>query len=370
MRLGVDGYPVSGRRTGIGRYTAELLMATARRAPDVEIDAVLFGHHPEGPPEVDDLLAAGVRARRPALRSLAFRAGLKARLPMPLTLLLPRVDVLLYTNYRWYPAPGTPTMTFVYDLGYLHHPEFAHPAYLDTLRRTAAQAVARSDRIGVISETMAGELADAYPAAAGRTVVVPPGPTGLGSALDGAEIDARVRALGLAPGYLLHVGTVEPRKNLVRLVEAVRMLDDPPPLVLVGNRGWSDEPILAAIAAAGDRVVHLEFVSELDLQALYSRAALLVYPSRYEGFGMPLVEALAAGTPVACSELPVFREVAGDAAVYFDPTAPGAIAETVEKLLAEDTERERLAADGPARAARYTWPAAADRLLSAVRRLA
>jgi glycosyltransferase involved in cell wall biosynthesis len=371
MKVGVDGYPVSGRRTGIGRYTAELVKAAARAAPDVDFEAVLFGHHPEGPPEVDDLVEAGVRVTRPPrLRSLAFRAGLKARLPVPLTLLLPGADVLLYTNYRWYPAPGRRTLTLVYDLGYLHHPEFAHPAYLETLRRTAAQAVDRSDRVGVISETMAGELAAAYPAAAGRTVVLPPGPTSMGPTLSASEIDARLRALGLAPGYLLHVGTVEPRKNLVRLVEAVRSLPDAPPLVLVGNRGWSDEPILAAIAAAGRKVVHLEFVADPDLQALFARAALLVYPSMYEGFGMPLVEALAAGTPVACAGIPVFREVAGDAAAFFDQTSPGAIAEAIDKLLADDAERERLAAAGPQRAARYTWPAAAERLLRAVRELA
>lgn len=366
----MDGYPVSGRRTGIGRYTAELLKAAARRAPDVAFETVLFAHHPEGPPEVDDLVEAGIRVVRPPnARSLAFRAGLKARLPMPLTLLLPGVDVLVYTNYRWYPAAGRPTLTFVYDLGYLSHPEFAHPAYLGTLRRTAAQAVERSDRIGVISETMARELAAAYPRAADRTVVIPPGPAPMGHRLDGDEVDARLRALGLAPGYLLHVGTVEPRKNLVRLIEAVRGLPDAPPLVLVGNRGWSDVPILAAIEQAGDRVVHLEFVADLDLQALFARAALLVYPSVYEGFGMPLVEALAAGTPVACADIPVFHEVADGAAAYFDPTDTAAIAETVDKLLADDAERDRLAALGPVHAARYTWPGAADRLLGAAREL-
>jgi glycosyltransferase involved in cell wall biosynthesis len=365
LRVGVDGYPVSGRRTGIGRYTAELLTAAARAgAPDVTFDAVLFGHHPEGPPEVDDLVAAGIRVHRPsAPRALVLRAGLKARLPMPLTLVLPDADVLLYTNYRWYPAGGRPTVTFVYDLGYLHHRALAHPTYVDVLRRQAERAVERSDRIAVISETMAAELASAYPSVADRLVVVPPAPTTMGRPLTAGAVAARLDALGLAPGFLLHIGTIEPRKNLTRLVAALALLPPDRRLVLVGNRGWSEEPILRAIRDAGDRVVQLGFLPDLDVQALLRGAALLVCPSLYEGFGLPVIEALAAGTPVACADIPVFREVAGDAAAYFDPARPAAIAEVVAGLLADEGARGRLAHAGPARAARYTWASAADRLL-------
>lgn len=367
MLVGVDGYPLSGRRTGIGRYTAELLKAAATAARGEgaasaapvggdRFEVVLFGHHPQGPAQIDDLVAAGVGVRWPSrLRSLAFRAGGKARLPMPFTLLLPGADVLLYTNYRWYPAGGRPTVTFIYDLGYLRHPEFAHPAYLPALCRYADQAVERSSRIAVISETMATELTTAYPHAAGRVVVIPPGvsPSQPGDS-------------GLEPGYLLHIGTLEPRKNLVRLIDALRRLPGQR-LVLAGNVGWSDEPIRTAIAGAGEQVVALGFVSDGDLHALLRDAALLVHPSLYEGFGLPLVEALAAGIPVACSDIPVFREVAGDAAVFFDPFDPAAIADTVEGLLRDAGARDRLAAAGPARAARYTWPAAADRLLTTLR---
>lgn len=368
LKIGVDGYPVSGRRTGIGRYTAELLIAAATAARDIAFEAVLFSHHPGGPPEADDLAAAGIALHRPsAPRALLLRAGLKARLPVPLTLVLPGADVLLYTNYRWYPAGGRPTLTFIYDLTHHHHPEFAHPTYRDTVRSQAERAVERSDRIGVISDTMAAELAAAYPAARGKIVVVPPGPTRMGRPLSDAEVADRLAVLGLARGFLLHIGTVEPRKNLVRLIQAVRGLS--PPLVLVGSRGWSDQPILAAVAAAGERVVHLDYVSDLDLQALLRGAGLLVYPSLYEGFGLPLVEAMAAGTPVACADIPVFREVAGDAAAYFDPTDPSAIADVLAALLEDEGERGRLALAGPARAARYTWPAAADRLVAALREL-
>lgn len=372
----MEGYAVSGRRTGIGRFTAELLMAAARAGRGrVRFTCVLFGNNPDGPAPTDDLEAAGVEVLRPGRRRFdVFRYGSRAGLPLPIDLLHPRADVWLYPNFRRYPSLRAPTATFVHDLSHLAVPDAVPAAYRAALRRYVEQAVRRSDRIGAISHTVAEEIARAYPGTRERLFVAPPGSATTLPADPPTDWPARLRTLGLEPGFVLHVGTLEPRKNLRPLVAAMAELApdvaQEHPLVLVGARSWADDALLAEIAAAPERVRHVPYVTDADLRALYAGAALLAFPSRYEGFGMPLLEAMALGVPVACSEIAVFREVAGGAAAHFDHTHPAAIAKVLAALLADPAERRRLRDRGRARARAYDWDTSAQILLGALEGLA
>lgn len=371
LRVGVEAYALSIRRTGIGHYIADLLCAAAAADPSLALRALIFPDEPNGPARTDDLCEVGIDLRVP--RRLTLRAYLKALrwgMPLPLSLLVGRCDAMLLTNYRWYPTGRTPTMGFVYDLGYQACPECIDPGFADELGREVPRLVERCDLIATISDAVAAELRATFEGIGRRLVVLRPGVPAHIAGPAPTDASERLARLKLAPGYLLHVGTLEPRKNLVRLIEAHRRLPAAPPLVLVGTRGWSDGPIAEAIAAAGPRVLWLQYVDAADLRALYDGAALLVFPTRYEGFGLPVAEAMSTGTPVACSDLPVLREVAGDAATYFDPLDPDAIAAAVAALLADPARCAAQSAAGRTRAAGLTWDAAGRGLLEALRRLA
>jgi glycosyltransferase involved in cell wall biosynthesis len=166
--------------------------------------------------------------------------------------------------------------------------------------------------------------------------------------------------------YALHVGTVEPRKNVPTLLAAWRLLRarraDPPPLVLCGGFGWRAEEARREIAEAEQEgwAVHLGYVGAAELAALYAGAELVALPSFYEGFGLPAVEALRAGVPLVASDLPVLREVAGDAALYAPPASPELWADRLGELLADPALRQEMSRKGRERAGRFDWDRAAE----------
>ncbi|HMA34438.1 MAG TPA: glycosyltransferase family 1 protein, partial [Chloroflexia bacterium] len=176
--------------------------------------------------------------------------------------------------------------------------------------------------------------------------------------------------LQLPARYILHVGTIEPRKNLVRLIGAymgliTRRRDAGHDLVLAGRRGWMYDAVFAAAAASGlqTRIHFLDYVPEEDLPLLYNLASVFVYPSLYEGFGLPVLEAMACGTPVVAARTPALVEIAGQAAILVEPMDEDALVAALELLLENPEARLNLHQTGLARAARYPWTAAAHLML-------
>jgi glycosyltransferase involved in cell wall biosynthesis len=165
--------------------------------------------------------------------------------------------------------------------------------------------------------------------------------------------------------YVLSVGTVQPRKNYIRLIHAFNQLTNHPPiqLLIAGGRGWLYQDIFAEAEKQGDSVRLLGFVDEADLPALYRDAALFAFPSLYEGFGLPVLEAMACGVPVVCSDASSLPEVAGDAALLVDPHDEDALAEAMARALEETDLRREMITRGLAQAARFTWERAARQLV-------
>jgi glycosyltransferase involved in cell wall biosynthesis len=269
------------------------------------------------------------------------------------------VDLVHATTIIVPPRRTAPLVVTVHDLAFLHEPEqfTAHgvramAAGLERVRRHA-------DLVLCSSEATLDDCARANLAAERLRLV----PLGIEPVAPPAadEVDAVRRRVG-GDGYLLFVGTLEPRKNLRRLVEAVELLPAGRDLVVAGPSGWGPGE-----HQPSPRVRWLGFVDERTKVALYAGADALCYPSLREGFGLPVLEAMALGTPVVTSAGTATAEVGGDAVVLVDPRDPASIAKGIEEAI---TRREQLALAGPRRAAGFTWVATANRVLAAYRELA
>jgi glycosyltransferase involved in cell wall biosynthesis len=250
----------------------------------------------------------------------------------------------------------------VHDLTLLTHPEWHEASKVRYFGWAIRRAVAAATRVLCVSATTAADLGERLDVPADRVDVTPLG-TDLRPA--SAEQVAEVRRrLGLDGPYLLGLGTVEPRKDLPTLVRAFTSLagELPHRLVLAGLAGWGTGALAAAVAASGvgDRILVPGYVPEADKAALLTGADVFAYPSRYEGFGLPVLEAMACATPVVTTTGGSLPEVAGDAATLVDPGDDAALAAAIAKLASDPAARQDAAARGLARAAAFTWERCAD----------
>jgi glycosyltransferase involved in cell wall biosynthesis len=240
--------------------------------------------------------------------------------------------------------------TVFHDLVPLRHPEWCTARTISMHTRKAENAAETCDVVFANSRATAADLVSLLGIDEGRIVQAPPGlEPGLGP--DGPAAD-------LGGPAILGLGTIEPRKNLARLVEAWRLLDGEVGLVLAGGEGWGDRPDLA-----DPRIRLLGYIPDGELGRLYRGASVLVFPSLFEGFGMPVVEAMACGTPVVASAHASLDEACGDAAVRVDPLDPEAIAAGVQEAL---SRRSDLVALGLAHAARFSWQRTGGTILAAL----
>jgi glycosyltransferase involved in cell wall biosynthesis len=276
-------------------------------------------------------------------------------------------DVVHGTNFLVPPTSRAAAVVSVHDLTPLHHPELCNEAtlaYPGLIRR----ALDRGAWVHTDSAFIAGEVQEAFDADPSRVRVVNPGIPGLSvpTEADAAAVLRRLLPAGLGR-FCLAIGTAEPRKDLPGLVRAFDAIADQQPdvaLVLAGPPGWGEQALEAAIdaATARDRIVRTGWVTQPDLAALLAQASVLAYPSLYEGFGFPPLQAMAAGVPVVATRAGSLPEVLGEAAALVEPGDHDGLAEALARCLGDDEARRRLIAAGTAWSARYSWERCGEEL--------
>ncbi|MFN2431365.1 MAG: glycosyltransferase family 4 protein [Gemmatimonadota bacterium] len=388
MRVLYNGIPLLPPRTGVGRYAANLARWLMELDPEIECHFAYPFVVRRGLGRDNGPASGGPSfSWRLAFQRLIFTPGLAPLYPVLMDGLFRRqvrggrYDLYHETNYVPRPFPG-PTLVTIYDLSLANHPETHPAARVYLFRRDFARRIPRVDRFLAISATVRDELIGEFRVEPDRVTVTPLGvdPALFHPRLDVAT-DAEVRTRGSDAGahwprrYLLFVGSVEPRKNLPVLLEAYaglpRDLRDAHPLVLVGPAGWKSEPVWRRVRALKleAHVLRRGFLDELALARAYRAATAFVYPSLYEGFGLPPLEAMACGTPVICSDIPALREVLGDAALRLPPGDVAAWTAELRRILEDAELRASLHEAGLRRAAGYTWRRCAEATLRSYREL-
>jgi glycosyltransferase involved in cell wall biosynthesis len=282
-----------------------------------------------------------------------------------------RPDILFIpAHVAPWPSPvNVPIVFTAHDLGYLHYPE-KHPfwsrIYLGWSTRYSASI---SRRVVAVSKATAHDLHALNGVPTDKIQVVHSGIDDLLRPATGEAVEALCSRLGIPGPYILHVGSIQPRKNLGRLVEAFRLVADEHKdlcLVLAGRLGWGYKGLLETIQHldAAHRVILAGYVSDEDLATLYSGAVVYAFPSLYEGFGFPALEAMACGTPVICANTSSLPEIVENAALTFPPTDTTAQAAALRRVLDDEDYRQNLIKRGFERVKHFTWEAAARATLA------
>jgi glycosyltransferase involved in cell wall biosynthesis len=342
--IGLDCAPAYQPATGVAVYVRELAVALEAEAPD---RVAWLGVRRRGP------LDHGMGPQRTYFRDghhLLWLAAHGARDARALGCRL-----VHWTNGVAPPrATRIPSVVTVHDLSILRKP-LSHPVLRLAAIPFLVGGARRAARVIVPSEATARDVRRLLRVASNRIAVIPHAPRAIGS---GESASPALEPMGLEPGqFILSVGTLEPRKNHVRLLEAFERLAPSHPrlrLVLVGRRGWGNGVFDRALRTSSvrDRIVVPGYVDDERLAVLLREAAVVAYVSLLEGYGLPVIEAMAAGTPVVTSRASALREVAGDAAVLVDPLKPGSIAEGILEAI---ENRVFLVAAGRTRADSRTW---------------
>jgi len=366
MLIGVDASRAThAQRTGTETYSAELV----RRLPDF-----LHGHrlrfYAHTPPD-DDLLLATHSAE---WRVMPFpRLWTHVRLSLEMALEAP--DVLFVPAHVIPLAHPERCVVTVHDLGYLAYPQ-THPLfsrwYLTLSTRWNVQV---ASHVIADSEATRRDLHDRLNVNPAKVSVVYPGydEQRFQPVRDEQRIEKAREKYGIRERYVLFLGTVQPRKNLTRLVEAFAQTGDPTTqLVIAGRRGWLTGDLYrhAKTLALGERVCFPGYIAAEDVPALLTGATLFAFPSLYEGFGLPVLEAMACGTPVLCSNAASLPEVAGDAALLTDPHDTDSLGLALQRLLQDETLRRDLIARGLARARRFSWDSSARQIAGIIGQIA
>ena len=341
VRLALDGTPLLGRPTGVGRYVDGLVRALAvlPDAPEVVVSAFSLRGIDRPPPP-------GTRWNSRRFPARLLQAAWDRWDAPPAEWLTGPCDVFHATNYVLPPLRRAAGVVSVHDLSFDRHPDTVDAQVL-RYRTLVPRGLARARVVLTLTEATAVEVRERYDHP--QVMVARPG-------VDPAWFADQPTPEGLPPTYLLFVGSVEPRKNLPVLVDAVRRMSDPPPLVLAGPAGWGPE-----LDTAGIEVIRTGYLDDAALRSVVAHAAVLAFPSRHEGFGLPPLEALACGTPVVVSAQPVLREVLGDQAAYVPVDDPDALAAALQAAL--DTPGDRDARRAHART--WTWERCAREAMTA-----
>ena len=371
MRIGVDLTAAVTQGGGIGRYTRELMQAVTQLDQENEYRFFSAKQPPQLP--VSNSIPQGERChyrQSPLAERWHYRLWYRLRLPIPVQLLTGSIDLFHSPDFVLPPVLAkVPTLLTVHDLSFLHFPASYPDALVSYLNRVVPWSIRRASHILADSEATKADLVALWQISEEKITVLLSGVSEKFQPVEAASISRVRQKYGIDQDpYLLSVGTVQPRKNYQMLIRAFRMVADQLPhhLLISGGKGWLYDEVLAEVEVQNlqDRVHFIGFVDDEDLPALYSGADLFLFPSLYEGFGLPLLEAMGCGTPVISANASSLPEVGGDTAVYLAPHDQTGWSQTMIELLRDDEKRALLSQKGRRHVQAFSWQRTAVELLN------
>ncbi len=369
VSIGIDYTPAYEQGGGIGRYVRELVAALAELDSTTDYSLFVAG--------ASAALASPITNNfswKPTKVSPKWFARIwhRARIPLPVQLFVGAVDLFHATDFVLPPTlPVIPTVLTVHDLSFVHVPDSASPSLKKYLDIVVPRSVHAATHILADSEATRSDIISLYSVMPSKVTVLLSGVHAQFTPVNRFDwlMTTRIKySLSDFP-YIIAVGTVQPRKNYARLIQALTILHARGVkihLVISGGKGWLDNPIYETITQTHmEEFVHfIGFADDADLPALYSAATCLAFPSLYEGFGLPILEAMACGIPVLSSNISSLPEVAGDAAILVDPYDVNAIADGLQQLIEDHQLRDILIKKGLSRVKEFTWQKSARQLLN------
>ena len=362
MRVAIDATALLGRRTGIGTCTAQII----DRLPRPGLDVTAFAISARGAGSLSSLLPSAVHAVRRPMAARPLRAAwLRGDRPVIEWWTGP-IDVVHGPNFVVPPSRAAEVVT-VHDLTCVRFPELCTE---DTLQIPALlrRAIGRGAWVHTVSSFVAAEVIEHFDIDAGRVVVIPNGTTPVVDDQTRAVHVSRARTMIDADRYLLSLGTIEPRKDIPTLIAAFELLASSDPdleLVIAGPDGWGSAQVADAIDRSPfrARIRRLGWLDAVERDAVLAGATVFVYPSLYEGFGLPPLEAIALGTPVVATRVGALPEVLADSAGWAEPHDPASLAAAIASVLEDDALARSLRHAGERRIARFNWDDSTDALV-------
>lgn len=345
MHIGIDGQPLTRVKTGVGHYTYELAQALTSISPADDFELIT-----------------------PSNNSRSWWA-----FGLPLYCRRASIDLFHGTNFTIPLWGKCPSVVTIHDLSLLLYPETHERQLVRRARRNLPLMTRRAAAVITPSETVKREVCEVLKITAERVVAIPEAARPSFMPVFPTESAAVRHRLGIDDEFILFVGTIEPRKNVLNLLRAVdelfRTTELRPQLVLAGGKGWLSEDVSSYLSTTDlkDRVVLTGYLEDEDLRALYSACRVFVYPSLYEGFGLPLLEAMACGAPVVTSNIPSIVETVGDVARLISPADFRDLAQGIACLLGDVAERETRSSAGIEHARKFSWEKTAAATLSVYR---
>jgi len=352
MRIGIDATPAAIQQAGVGRYARELLRALLELPGDDRYELLLAASRTDVDTLLNDLPPGHERHahRLPFSNRAATIAWHRLRLPIPVERVVGPFDVFHGTDFVL-PPSRLPRVVTIHDLSFRRVPGFGEPRLVDYLNKVVPRALRDADRVIAVSASVAAEIVEDYPFARDRVVAIP---NGIRPPEAMEPVDSNGRPV------VFFLGTIEPRKGIETLIDAIRLLRGSQPdvqLVIAGRVGWRAERIVNAIQTAREEgiVEFLEAPTDERVHSTFASASVFAYPSNYEGFGLPILEAMAHGVPVVTSDIPALHETGGDAALYAPPDDAEALGSAMASLLDDAELRAQLIERGHRQVARYSW---------------
>ena len=370
--IGIDVTSAVAQGGGIGRYTRELIATLAAMKSPYTFR--FFSAKPPMELPVANPVPTAVHTTyhpAPLNERWLYRLWYRLRLPLPVQLVTGKLDLFHSPDFVLPPVSGKiPTLLTVHDLSFAHYPEVFPAPLVKYLNSVVPWSVGRATHILADSISTKQDLMALWQVPEAKITVLYCGVDARFAPVTEKKVLTAVRQkynLGNIP-YILNVGTIQPRKNYQMLIRAFKPVAEQHPhnLIFAGGKGWLYDEMMREVERQGlnGRVHFIGFVNDADLPALYTDASLLTFPSLYEGFGLPLLEAMACGVPVVSSDASSLPEVVGDSGLLLSPHDEAVWSEGLHELLLDPVRRSQMVADGFRQVRQFTWRKASSKLLS------